>query len=175
MKFIHAVLILFFSIIIQVSFIRLFDSFSLAFNLSLVILFYFCYILSFEKILIMAIFAGMAIDLSGSASFGSTSLAMVTVCSLNFYLKENILRDGRLADFFLNSLIYFLAFYFLLAVANIFLNSSFDYAAIAKLININLASEILFNIAVSVCGYYFLKRYKNGKIYGFIGNIKISS
>lgn len=175
MKLAHAVLILILSIAVQTSFVRLFDLFLFAPNLSLIALFLLCYFLSFEKILILAIVAGIAIDFLSSVSFGSTSLAALGACSLSFYLRENILKGGRLADFSLNSLMTFFAFYFLLGAANIFLESSTGYAEIFKLMNINLAGEILFNVALSVFGCYLAKYYKSDKIYGFIRNIKISS
>ncbi|MBU4338491.1 hypothetical protein KKB43_07115 [Patescibacteria group bacterium] len=174
MKIAHAVLILILSIVIQASPVRLFDLFSFAPNLSLVALFLLCYFLSFEKLLILAIIAGIAIDLLSSVSFGSTSLAAMGACSLSFYLRKNVLKGGRIADFFLNSLITFFVFYFLLGQADIFLKSSTDYAAIFNLININLAGEILFNLALSAAAYYLAGYYKSGKIYGFTRNIKIS-
>lgn len=175
MKFTYAILILILSIIIQVSFVRLFDFFSFAPNLSLVILFLLCYFLSFEKMLILAIVAGITIDMVSLVGFGSTPLAALGAYSLSFYLRENVLRGGRFTDFFWNSLITFFAFYFLLGITNIFLKSSMDYAGIFKLININLIGEILFNFALSIFGYHFIKYYKNSKIYGFARNIKISS
>ncbi len=174
MKLTRAILILILSIVAQASFVRLLDLFSFAPNLSLIALFLLCRFLSFEKILILAIVAGVAIDLLSSVSFGATSLAALGACSLSFYLRENVLKGGRLADFSLNSLISFFAFYFLLGEANIFLKFSAGYAAIFNLININLAGEILFNFALSAAAYCLVKCYKSNKIYGFTQNIKIS-
>lgn len=175
MKLVNAVLILTLIIIIQISFVRLFDFFSFAPNLPLVVLFILCYDLSFEKILFLAIFVGLSIDLASSISFGSTLLAFFIACSLSFYLRENVLKGGRLMDLLLNSLITFVVFYCLLAISNIFLKPSIGYASIFNLININLAGEILLDLVFSVFGYYLAGRYSNNKIYGFVQNIKISS
>lgn len=175
MKLAHAVLILILSIVIQASLVRLFDLFSFAPNLSLVALFLLCYALSFEKILVLAIFAGLSIDLVSSVSFGSTLLAAFGACTLSFYLRENILKGGRFSDFLLNGLATFFVFYCLLGGVNIFLNPPADYTEIFNLINVNLAGEILLNLALSAAGRYLARYYKNGKIYGFIQNIKISS
>ncbi|MDP3057065.1 MAG: hypothetical protein Q8N37_00905 [bacterium] len=125
--------------------------------------------------LILTIVGGITIDLVSSVSFGSTSLAALGAYSLSFYLRENVLKGGRFSDFLLNSLITFSAFYFLLGIANVFLKASTGYAGIFKLMDINLAGEILFNFALSVFGYRLIKYYKNSKIYGFARNIKISS
>lgn len=175
MKFFYAVLILIASIAVQVSFVRLLVLLPFAPNLSLIVLFLLCYFLSFEKILILATVGGVTIDLLSSVSFGSTSLAALGACSLIFYLKENVLKGERFADLFVNYLITFFAFYLLLGEANIILKSSIDRVPILNLININLAGEILFNFIISVLGYYFIKNYKNSRIYGFTRNIKISS
>lgn len=175
MKLLRAILILILSIIIQISLVRLLDLFPFAPNLPLIVLFLLCHFLPFEKMLILAIVAGIAIDFVSSVSFGSTSSAAMVAYSLSFYLRENILKGGRFTDLFLNSLITFFAFYFLLGAANIFWESSISYAAVLKFININLAGEILLNAAFGVLGYYFLKHYKDSKIYGFIRNIKIPS
>lgn len=176
MKFTYAILILILSVIIQASFIRLFDFFLFAPNLSIIILFLLCYFLSFEKMLILVIIGGIMIDLVSSVSFGSTSLAALGAYSLSFYLKENVLKGGRFSDFLLNSLITFFAFYFLLGVVNIFLKSSAGGAGIFRLMDINLLmEEILFTFVLSAFGYRLIKYYKNSKIYGFARNIKISS
>lgn len=175
MKQWRAILIIILSIIIQTSFVRLLGLPPIAPNLSLVALFLLCYALPFERILILAIAAGMAIDLFSSVSFGSTSLAALGACSFSFYLRENVLKRGKLADFFLNSLIAFFVFYFLLSAANILMKPSTDYAEFFLLMNINLAGEIVLNSALAVLGYYFLEYCKNNKLYGFVRNSKISS
>jgi len=175
MKFAYAVLISILFIIIQVSLIRLLALFPLAPNLSLVALFLLAYLLSYEEILILAIISGIAIDLASSASFGSTSLSLILSFSLSFYLRENIIKGGSYADFLLNNLITFFIFYFLLGEANIYLNSSMGHEAFPGLSDINFAGEILSNAAFGVLGYYLIKHYKCGKIYGFVKNLKISS
>lgn len=175
MKLIHAFLIVILCIVIQVSFVRLFDFFSFMPNLALVILFLLCYFLSFENVLILSIFAGLSIDLVSSVNFGSTILAVFGACALSFYLRENLLRGGRFVDFMLNSLIFFPFFYFLLGGVNILFGSLSDYEEIFNLINLSLAGEILLDLVFSALGYYLAGYFNSSKIYGFIQNIKISS
>lgn len=163
MKLAHAILILFLTVVVQVSLVRLLDSFSFAPNLSLIALFLLCYFLSFEKILILAIIGGISIDLSSSISFGSTSIAALAACSLSFYLRENILKGGRFTDFSLNNFITFSVFYIFLGEANILLKSAIDYSAMFKIINVNSAGELLLNFTLSVFAFYLVKYYKNGK------------
>ena len=175
MKFRYAILILISSIVVQTSFVRLLDLPPFGFNLALVALFLLCYYLPFEKILILAIAMGISIDLFSSISFGSTSLAAISAFSLSFYLRENILKGGRLSDLFLNSLITFFAFYLLLSAADIFLRPSADTAGIFNLIDFDLIKEILLNCAACVFAFYLAEYYKNRKRYGYARNIKISS
>lgn len=175
MKLTYAFLIMILSIVIQVSLVRPLDIFSFVPNLSLVVLFLLCYSLSFERMLILAIFMGLSIDLVSSVSFGSTILAAFGACSLSFWLRENILKGGRPADLILNGSITFFVFYCLLSGSNIFLGSSSGYMEFFDIINPDLAGEIFFDLALSVSGYYLAERYNSDKIYGFIQNIKISS
>lgn len=175
MKLVRIIIILFFCITVQVSFVRIFDVALIAPNLPLVALFIFCYFLPYEKILFAALFAGIVIDFFSSISFGSTSLAAIGACSLGFYLRENVLKRGSFSDFFINALAVYAAFYFLLSATNALLKFSAGYGEIFNLINIDLAGEIIIDLALSALAYRILKYYKTKKIYGFIRDIKISS
>lgn len=175
MKLIYAFLIIILSVVVQTGFIRLFDLFSLAPVLPIIALFILCYFLLFEKILVLSIFTGLAMDLASSVSFGSTIVAAFGACSLSFYLREKILIGGRFSDQLLNVLASFSVFYFLLGSADIFFSPSADYQEIFNLINLNLAGEIILDAVLWFLGYYLAGYFNSNKIYGFIQNIKISA
>lgn len=174
MKLLSGISIIFFSFVIQISFVRLFYFFPIAPNLSFIVLISLCYFLSFEKILILAIINGIAIDLSSSVSFGSTAFLFTVACSLNFYLRENILKGNRLSDYLLNNAIVIMAFYILLNFINILTQHSINYSDFINLINTDFVGEALINFLLSILFYHFVKYCKNGKKYGFTENIKIS-
>lgn len=175
MKFNIAFIAIILSIVLQVSFIRLFGSFSFLPNIFVATLFLLCYMLSFERILVLAIFSGLSVDLVSSVSFGSTLIAAFGACSISFYLRKSILKGGRLADFLLNCLIAFIVFYCLLSISNILMRTSAGNVVITNLLNVNILGEIFFDLVFSVFGYYLIGYYDRNKIYGFIQNIKISS
>lgn len=175
MKLARVILILFFSIVGQLSFVRLFDIGSFAPNLPIIALFLLCYFMPLEKILFLSVIAGITIDFFSSISFGSTPLAAVGAYSLGFYIRENVLKRGSFSDFLFNAFVVFAAFYFLLGVLNILLEFSADYGEFFNLVNVNLAGEIFIDIALSAIAYSILKNYKSKKLYGFIRDIKISS
>lgn len=175
MKLIHAILILFVSIVVQISFVRVFGLFSFLPNLFLVMIFLLCYFSSFEKILILSIIAGIFIGFFDSISFGVSLMAIFTSCALSYYLRKNILKGNRFVDFLLNSLATFFVFYCLLSIVGIYFELSANYMKFFNFININLIGEIFLNIIFCILGYRIAGYYSKNKIYGFIQNIKISS
>lgn len=157
MKLYKAVIILIFTALIQVSFLRLINFSPALPNLLLVALFLINYSQPFANILILSAAAGMLADLFSAVNFGTSALAMTIVGTAIYLLREKFLKGKSFFGFSITSALAFPLFYLLLFALNNYLNlihnNNFTFSA--SVVDIRIIKEIPADFALILIAYFF--------------------
>lgn len=171
MKLSRAIIILFLIVAFQVSFLRLESFFGIYPNLSLIASFILSYWLKEADILILALIAGVFIDLFSSVNFGASSLSLIIIFSANSLIRRKVLKEKTSSEFILSSLVTFLCYYPLLAALNSLLDLTIGGNSVFRLFDASMIKEVGLDIAIVFASYCIINFYQ-GRRYVHIWNTK---
>jgi len=165
MKLFKAIVIIFFAVIFQTSFIRLNNFFPISPNFPIILLFLFSYRMSFVNIAILSFTAGIFIDLFSAVDFGVSSLALVTIFAVIFFLRENVFQVKTRGEFIFSSFLTFFCYYPLVMVLDYFFATSRGGNFIPVLLSNQAIGEILLNFFLGLILYYifFIRSENRGR------------
>lgn len=162
MKIYKAIIILIFTALIQVSFLRLINFSPVLPNLLLVVLFLINYSQPFANILILSAAAGMLADLFSTVNFGTSALAMTIVGTAIYLLREKFLKGKSFFGFSITSALAFPLFYLLLFVLNDYFNLIHDkFGFSADIVGDRIIKEIPADFALIMLAYFFITGYRS--------------
>lgn len=156
MKYSTAIIILFFSILAQVSFLRLVAFLPFTPEIALIALFILSYYFSIFRILILAAFLGVMLDLFSAVNFGSSFFAAIAAFSIMLLVREKILKRKSFVNIFLSSFMVFLSYYPLLFFANWLISLASRNKITFDLLDGKMAIEIILNVLIAFGLGYFL-------------------
>lgn len=161
MKYSSAFLLLFFSILMQASFLRLINFSPFVPDMPLIVLFVLSYRFSGLTFIALAAFAGVLIDLFGAAYFGISIFAAIAAFTANFSARKNIFKGKGLSSIVLSGLSVFILFYSFLFFGSRLLGLLGGNSFIFNLFDKKNIAEIILNSLIAACLAYFLKNKKN--------------
>lgn len=161
MKYTKAVIVLFFSVLAQVSFLRLITIIPALPDVPLVILFVLSYRLSRFGVLVLTALTGVLIDLFSAAHFGSSSFAAVAAFSACYFFRDNFLKGKSFNNIVLSSVAVFICFYSFLFFINWVLNFSGGNNFAFNLFDKKMAAEFLLTALCAAACAYFLESEKS--------------
>ncbi len=157
MKYAKAAIFLFFSVLAQVSFLRLVSFLPFYFDPALIVLFILSYRISRIGIFFLAVFAGILLDLFSAAHFGLSIFAAGIAILSGRFMGEKLARGKNFTGIFLSSAAFFIFFYSSLFFGDWILNFSGGNNLIFNLFGSGMAIMIFFNILIAAGCQYFLE------------------
>lgn len=163
MKLYKAILIIFFSVIFQTSFVRLNGFLPVFVDLPVIVLFLLSYELSFSNTLILALIAGIFIDFFSAIGFGISALSLVIIFGANFFLRENIFKAKTRGEFIFSGFLIFFCYYPLVIILDHFLSAPSGEGFMNFLAEQKVIEEMLLNFFLGLILYYVFFIYLPGK------------
>lgn len=156
MKYTKSAILLFFSILMQMSFLRLIAGITFLPDIPFIILFVLSFRLPQSGLLVLATFTGVLIDLSSAVHFGTSIFAALGALAVCYFIRKNFFKGKNFGNIILTGALVFMCFYLLLFGSNGILDflAGNDYAF--NFFNKILAAEIISGILIaSLLAYFF--------------------
>lgn len=165
-----AIVIIFFAVAFQTSFIRLNSFLPVSPDFPLIVLFLLSYRLAFADIAVLSFVAGIFMDLFSVIGFGVSSLALVIVFAAVFFLRENIFQSKTRGELVFSGFLTFFCYYPLVTALNYFFAASRGENFIPVLLSDQTTGETLLNLFLGLILYYifFIRSGSRGRKTAFI-------
>ena len=157
MKYTKTAIFLFFSILAQMSFLRLMTIFPVLPDVPLVVLLVSSYRLPRFGFLVLAALAGAAIDLFSAGHFGISIFALVMAFIVCYYIREKFLKAKNFGNIVLCCFIVSACFYLLFFGGERLLDYYSGNNTAINLIDIKIAFEIILTVLFAAAIVYFLE------------------
>lgn len=176
MKYTKSAILLFFSVLVQVSFLRLISGIPFLPDIPFIILFVLSYRFPQSGILILAVFTGALIDLFSAANFGTSILAATGAIAIGFFVRKHIFKGKNFGNIIMTSAAVFACFYLLLFVGNSMFDYVYENNFMFNLYDKKFAAEVISGVLISsVLAYFFESKTDYVNIRDFKRYFKISA
>ncbi len=176
MKYTKSAILLFFSVLLQVSFLRLVEGIPFLPDLPFIVLFVLSYRLPQYGVLVLAVFTGTLIDLFSTAFFGTSIVAALGALEVCYFVRKHFFKGKNFGNIILAAATVFVCFYLLLFAGNRASGLLAGNNFVFNLYDNKMAAEIISSALIgSLLAYFFETKTDYVNIRDFKRYFKISA